>query len=441
MLTHLLRPVFAIAQRRLWLALAIPFLFSGLAWSQEYTVTILGTLGGTSSLALAVNDAGQVVGAANVAGDVHADPFLYSNGKMTDVWTGGTQYGATAIAIGNNGHFVVNYNLNADGATESFINVGTNWADLGTGGATGMNQNDTVVGNGPHGYWVYVDYLLNTSPGYSIPDGGVALAYNINNDGSIAGECPKADPYYGGQNGCVFGPNGSYGLQYANLGEAAPFPPYVIRADGTTCGMNGISQFAEWSENGTQTVAVSLGGYGECNGLDDYGTAVGIGEPPVGFSAAGYIYDPVNEMRDLNTLIPNISYQGLPVNVLFANSISDTGFIAATCNSNNVGSVATWACLLTPNWAVIIRNHIKGLVKGDPHCIPCKTDLYPEAKSLPSHFTDLSTEEKKKATETVEKIESRLRPLRDDGRISEEVLVLLLHDTEMALRALGHRQG
>jgi probable HAF family extracellular repeat protein len=74
--------------RKLCLLTAALALFPVIASSQEYTVTNLGTLGGSTSTAWAVNDSGQVVGSANIAGDAHADPFLYSNGTMTDVWGG-----------------------------------------------------------------------------------------------------------------------------------------------------------------------------------------------------------------------------------------------------------------------------------------------------------------------------------------------------------------
>jgi hypothetical protein len=52
----------------------------------------------------------------------------------------------------------------------------------------------------------------------------------------------------------------------------------------------------------------------------------------------------------------------------------------------------------------------------------------------------LSDEKKEKAAATLEKIESQLLVLRDGDRISEQAAVLLLHDTEMALRALGDVQ-
>ena len=189
---HLVRTRSAIALGRLWLALMLPVLFSVLAWSQEYTLTDLGTLGGSSSGAIAVNNAGQVAGAAAIAGDGHSDPFLYSGGKMTDVWTGGTEFGGTAVAINNSGHIVVNYNLDAQGDTESFIDFGTVWGDVGIGGAVDMNDSDTVVGNGPKGYWVYSNYELNAAPGYKHPGSGAVTAYAINNSGQIVGECLRA---------------------------------------------------------------------------------------------------------------------------------------------------------------------------------------------------------------------------------------------------------
>src|SRR5579871_3407416 len=56
----------------------------------SYTITDLGTLGGDSSWAAAVNAAGQVVGqSTTLDGNSHA--FLYSDGTMTDLGTlGGT---------------------------------------------------------------------------------------------------------------------------------------------------------------------------------------------------------------------------------------------------------------------------------------------------------------------------------------------------------------
>ena len=58
----------------------------------------LGTFGGSSSTANAINGAGQIVGYASYAGDVQQHAFLYSGGMMTDLGTlGGNTSDAYAI--------------------------------------------------------------------------------------------------------------------------------------------------------------------------------------------------------------------------------------------------------------------------------------------------------------------------------------------------------
>lgn len=64
-------------------ASAISFFFKGaVVLAQQYTVTDLGTLGGNSSTATAINETGQIVGvSATAQGREHA--FLWHNGAMT----------------------------------------------------------------------------------------------------------------------------------------------------------------------------------------------------------------------------------------------------------------------------------------------------------------------------------------------------------------------
>jgi probable HAF family extracellular repeat protein len=52
-----------------------------------YTLTLsdLGTLGGSNSVATAINKKGQVIGGSDTAGDVAWHSFLYSNATMTDL--------------------------------------------------------------------------------------------------------------------------------------------------------------------------------------------------------------------------------------------------------------------------------------------------------------------------------------------------------------------
>jgi len=50
-----------------------------------YTLTDLGTLGGSNSDASAINEKGQVIGYSSTTGDVADHAFLYSDGTMTDL--------------------------------------------------------------------------------------------------------------------------------------------------------------------------------------------------------------------------------------------------------------------------------------------------------------------------------------------------------------------
>ena len=50
-----------------------------------YTLSDLGTLGGSDSHARGTNDKGQVVGYSDTAGNVDSHGFLYSDGTMTDL--------------------------------------------------------------------------------------------------------------------------------------------------------------------------------------------------------------------------------------------------------------------------------------------------------------------------------------------------------------------
>src|SRR5262244_2750025 len=64
----------------------------------RYSVTDLGTLGGTASIAFGINNAGRVGGGANMRGQ-NQHPFLWDKGQMIDL---GTLGGLNANAGGTN---------------------------------------------------------------------------------------------------------------------------------------------------------------------------------------------------------------------------------------------------------------------------------------------------------------------------------------------------
>ena len=120
------------------------------ALAVQYTITDLGTLGGTQSFAYGINNSGQVVGYSDTSsGNQHA--FLYSGGVMQDLGTlGGTSSGANGI---NNSGQVVGGSFPSSGHGHAFLYSGGVMQDLGTlsgragSGANGINTSGQVVGS------------------------------------------------------------------------------------------------------------------------------------------------------------------------------------------------------------------------------------------------------------------------------------------------------
>jgi probable HAF family extracellular repeat protein len=157
----------------------------------------LGTLGGTNAAASAINDSGDIVGAAeNASGQFHA--FLYRDGVMYDLGTlGGTISNANAI---NNRGEIVGRSTLANGAIRGFLYRDGAMHDLGTlGGASSVafdiNERGEVVGfsrvsNGQAHAFLYKNGVMHDLGTL----GGIdSRAYGINNRGEIVGQYTKSD--------------------------------------------------------------------------------------------------------------------------------------------------------------------------------------------------------------------------------------------------------
>jgi probable HAF family extracellular repeat protein len=136
------------------LAAAVLILSGAARVQAEYIITDLGTLVGSSryasSYATDINDAGQVVGtSSSSSGGEHA--FLYSNGKMTDLYPQGV-LGSQAVAINSSGQVVINvFGGYGFDHTQPYLYDGGKLTNLGNLGgsyalASGINNLGQVIG-------------------------------------------------------------------------------------------------------------------------------------------------------------------------------------------------------------------------------------------------------------------------------------------------------
>lgn len=150
----------------------------------------LGTLGGgrsDTSVALAINDAGQVVGNSTTDKGQLSHAFLYSNGKMTDIGPPGVD-GSNAAAINANGQIVGVFFVGA--TTHAALYSDGVWTDLGVGiTPTAINLSGEIVGNTGfdgggviylNGKFVNLNTLTTPNSGFNITG-----AFAINDSGVI----------------------------------------------------------------------------------------------------------------------------------------------------------------------------------------------------------------------------------------------------------------
>ena len=168
------------------------FLYSG------SSMTDLGTLGGTSSFARAINDSSQTVGwATNLAGDRRA--FLYENGTMSDLGTlGGSRSEARYI---NASGQVVGFATNSINRRRAFLYENGGMVDLGTLGGMesegrAINDQGDIVGwandsNGIRQGFLYQNGNMIDLCGLvdciAMGWDTLELPYDINENGDIVG--------------------------------------------------------------------------------------------------------------------------------------------------------------------------------------------------------------------------------------------------------------
>lgn len=326
----------------------------------SYTITDLGTLGGTRSDARGLNNRGDVVGSSYVAGDRSINPYLYSNGAMRDL---GSLFGP-GLGVGqavNNAGQVVGYSSPASNLVpRAFLYSGGAMRDLGTLGgensnAFDINEAGQVVGysqlaSGAERGFLYSGGVM-TSLG-TLPGGDHSDARGINNAGQVVGTAvtsPRGTPFDQGTRSAFIytdGLMGDLGSLGGRLSDA-----FAINDAGQAIGASDLP-----GEAGTRAVlydngrVIDLGTLGGrqsiAQDINNVGQIVGnsfLGDTP--FRQHAFLFEN-GVMTDLSTL-PDVQAAGWEF-LIYAEEINDRGQIVGGGVINGV----THAFLLTPGGKV-----------------------------------------------------------------------------------------
>jgi probable HAF family extracellular repeat protein len=259
-----------------------------LAASPVFIATDLGTLGGSTSYPLAVNDNSVVVGYSSLTGDNVSHAFRWTQPRgMIDLGTlGGSHSVATAV---NESGVIAGASFTAAGSQHAFIWIErTGLADLGTlpfpftnSYATGISRKNIVIGQS----WKTSDDYATHGFAWSRNTGMIDL-------GGLGG-----DTY-----------------------------PNAVNSDGLVVGTAYTPGFAQsrpfaWTRSGGFVDLGSLGGsYGEALAVSDTGTVVGYsytaGDPSFPHP---FVWTLATGMIDLGTLANG--YSG------YATAVNDSGVV------------------------------------------------------------------------------------------------------------------
>ncbi|HYG80050.1 MAG TPA: Ig-like domain repeat protein, partial [Pyrinomonadaceae bacterium] len=312
-----------------------------------YAVTQLGTLGGATSTATAVNASGRVVGySETAAGETHA--FLYDAGVMTDLGTlpGGTFSYATSI---NDAGAVVGVSGTAGGQSHAFLYSAGVMTDLGTlGGANSfaydINNLGQIVGESEtaggdsHAFLYSGGTMADLG---TLPGGTYSAANALNDAGQLTGYSQTGS---GGEHAFLY--------QAGAMTDLGTLPGDAF-STGSGIDDGGLVVGYSFDPGGAThgflydgTVKHDLGvlsdasDFGRALSISDAGAVVGHSTTGAGDSH-GFIFDRTTGLRDLNPLLPAAAN----VTVASANGINSGGQIAG---AGDDGSGQTRALLLTP---------------------------------------------------------------------------------------------
>jgi probable HAF family extracellular repeat protein len=320
------------------------------AYAASYTVTDLGTLGGTESFGSGLNAGGQVTGASYTTGGAAFHTFLWTpttpngaSGTKTDLGTlGGTQ--SFGNGLNASGQVAGESSTTGDTAIHAFL-----WKPSMPNGASGtMHDLLTLGGTDSYGYGINAAGQItgasdttgdSTTHAFlwkpSTPNGTSGTMHNlgtlggtesngsaINASGQVSGSSlTNGDAHYRAFLWKPTTPNGTSGTMYdlGTLGGTESFGG-AINTNGQVAGFSYTTGHAAyhaflWTPsmpNGTSGAMLDLGTLGGLNSysynLGSSGAVVGASEIAMtSDSTHAFLYTSGSGMVDLNTMIDPLS--------------------------------------------------------------------------------------------------------------------------------------
>lgn len=319
-----------------------------------YSLTDLGTLGGTYSFAYGINNSGQVVGysAAPVGKYFYDHAFLYSGGAMVDLGLLRTPFGtATGYAINDAGVVVGTADSSAGnqpfrytGGMESIGSLGS----IGDNEARGLNKSGQIVGyaatsTGHSHAFLYSGGQMQDLGTLSGLGNASSSATAINTAGQVVGSS-TTNSIYSWQHAFLYDGTGMHDLgTLGGLSSGASAINDSGTVVGTSATFTGPSRAFVYTNGAMQSLGtLSTEPYAEsyAQDINDSGDIVGAGSSAGGVNPRAMLFTD-GTMYDLNTLVPTNS--GFVLN--WAYGINDVGQIVG-CGTTSTGQ--THGFLLTP---------------------------------------------------------------------------------------------